>query len=205
MQLEIDDKEEYVLTSVKAKIEPVEVDSSYFLPTREGDIFYIREYNQEYYLHSDEEKKKAGQSKFFSIIFPPTEETNILATTNVLSTGIEIENLKKINDKIKKELKRNSKYLHIDIEKAKNQIDNLINQIAKIYFSDIVIELTPFNDIKFKLKLDENKMLFITHIFSEEAYNDFKVAYSFFINKERIISDISSISNVVQAFVNYLA
>ena len=116
------------------------------------------------------------------------------------------KNLKMIQNRFAVEFDKYSHYITTDKSDAKKQIELISNELAKINFENILVELSPLNSVKFKVKLDSEKMLIITRPFVEisEMDND-DVIFSYFINRECIISDAIKLTKLVEGFSKYLS
>lgn len=115
-------------------------------------------------------------------------------------------NVDKIQNRYSLEFKKYKHYISTDLVEAKKTFDLISDQLARIDFNDILVELSPLNSVKFKIKLDDEKMLIVTkpfHEISEMGDND--VLYSFFIKRERIISDTIRINDLADGFLKYLS
>lgn len=108
--------------------------------------------------------------------------------------------------KINKEFYECAEYIEIDINKAKARTFSLAKELIDIPFENISIELTPNSAVKFKLVLDQSKLLIINKPFEElvDLAND-EVIFSIFVNRELIISDATTISNVVEGVQKYMS
>ena len=111
-----------------------------------------------------------------------------------------------VSNKINKEFSEYAQYVEIDINKAKTKAYNLAKELIDIPFKNISIELTRNSAIKFKVLLDENRLLIINKPFEElvDLSND-EVIFSIFVNRELIISDATTISNVVEGVQKYMS
>jgi hypothetical protein len=108
--------------------------------------------------------------------------------------------------KINKEFDEYAEYVEIDINKAKARTFSLAKELIDIPFKNISIELTRNSAVKFKVVLDESKLLIINKPFEElvDLSND-EVIFSIFVNKELIISNATTISNVVEGVQKYMS
>lgn len=119
------------------------------------------------------------------------------------------ENSSKFNilkNKIDNEMLQYNRYVEIDREKAIQNMYELARKLSDVPFQDVAVEITPSNAVKFKMMLDDRKLLIINKPFEElmDLSND-EVIFSIFINRELIISNAGTTFNVVQAIKNYMS
>lgn len=115
-------------------------------------------------------------------------------------------NYETITLKVEKEFFKYSSYVKIDIDEAKRIASDLSHEVAKINFKDIAVEFTPTNSIKYKIVLEEGKLLIINKPFSDiEGLQKDQVIFSVIVNRELIISDTSNLSTLVQGINEYIS
>ena len=109
-------------------------------------------------------------------------------------------------NKIDKEFSEYAEYVEIDVNKAKARTFNLAKELIDIPFENISIELTQSSAVKFKIVLDKNRLLIINKPFEElvDLSNE-EVIFSIFVNRELIISNATTISNVVEGVQKYMS
>jgi hypothetical protein len=111
-----------------------------------------------------------------------------------------------VRNKINKEFSEYAQYVEIDINKAKAKTFSLAKELIDIPFENISIELTQNSAVKFKVVLDESRLLIINKPFEElvDLSKD-EVIFSIFVNRELIISNATTISNVVEGVQKYMS
>lgn len=124
-----------------------------------------------------------------------------LATTQKENSRFNI-----LKNKIDAELNQYSSYIEIDIQRAKSNMFDLAEKLADIPFQKVSVEITPSNAVKFKMILDESKLLIINKPFEEllDLSND-EIIFSIFVNRELIISNAGTTFNVVEAIQKYMS
>lgn len=111
---------------------------------------------------------------------------------------IELDTVSKIKTKVEKEFAKNSSYITSDLKKAYLITETLIEHLSSISFKDISLELTPSNAIKFKIILNNEQLITITKPFENLVdVNDNEVIFNFYLNNQRILSDVKDITELV--------
>jgi len=89
--------------------------------------------------------------------------------------------------------------------KLKSKLDTTANLLAELPFIKSNIELTQSENIKYTLLFPDDKLLLITQsLGSIEDLNDDEILFSFFVNRELIMSNVTETSLLVKGFSGYL-
>lgn len=83
-------------------------------------------------------------------------------------------------------------------------IDILIKYISHLNYQNISVELSPLNEIKFKIVLNEDTLLIITKPFEKLDTYYSKVFYSVFINKKSVLNDFNEIEELVEGINQFI-
>jgi hypothetical protein len=108
--------------------------------------------------------------------------------------------MKEILEKVTKEFQLYNHYTHLTVDALLKQIDPLLKEISRIKYDVIVVELTTYNSIKFKVKISD-KILFITQPLEvNHELDEDDIFFSCFINSECIINDVIKINTIVTEY-----
>ncbi|RIV27491.1 hypothetical protein DYU11_04075 [Fibrisoma montanum] len=125
--------------------------------------------------------------------------------TKVSSLTLVDPRVKFLKDKVKLELSRYPKYTK-DVDKDLSKlVHDLIIAIVPIEFEKVAVEITPNATLKFKLLIDEEKLLIISKPLKDNELNADQVIFSIFFNRELVVSDCKNVHELVKGFNNFLA
>ena len=124
---------------------------------------------------------------------------------NSKQTSLSSKNLKLLN-KIFNEQIKDYHPLDFTEETVKNCFNNIANKVAELKFNYCNIFINNTNKIKFTLYFDEGKILMINKSFElvNELNLDNIITYSFFVDKELIVSDVVEIRTLIDGFKRYI-
>lgn len=135
---------------------------------------------------------------------------NSLSNYITFNNYINLDGLNKKVQELEKlfhiEWQRNKSYIKIDSQEILHRVHKVIEQIAKINYEKILVELSPTNAIIFKilLKKENNLLLLLTFPFSKiQNLEKDEVIYSLFENRELIVSNAKPINEVVEGINEY--
>ena len=83
----------------------------------------------------------------------------------------------------------------------------IANELCTLPFTDSLIEIVPFQSIKFTLLFESGKMIMVSKSIEElegQPSADI-VVFSFFINRALIVSDVSEIKVLAKGLKEYLS
>jgi hypothetical protein len=158
-------------------------------------------------------------SKFYTINNVKLNYIDLLElVTREYSINLHVNNLHKTRDEFPKFAIDNQKHLTRLFNDNINDYDgNFAKPVIEMCFDSVVRELALLkynhinlfinnSKIKFTLTFDNNRILMINKSFEldSEDCNVNLISYSFFINKELIVSDIVEIRTLIDGFKKYL-
>ena len=111
---------------------------------------------------------------------------------------------KQLLDKIQTEYKSNKNYLRISESEFTYITDLLIIPLADLNYNRISVELSPMNEIKFKMTLNDITLLIITKPFENYAEDPSMVFYSVFIENKSVLNDYKNIDELVEGINQFL-
>jgi hypothetical protein len=172
-------KETEVSESVSGSIQFIDAQDFY-------NIFKEKEKGRSFADYEVITQNWIDESKIFDIIYP-------------------INNYSDLKGKIDREYKNHTDYIKINNSLFYDISDYLIKNIAKLSYEKALVELSPLNEIKFKLVLNENTLLILSKPFDFlDGSNYETIIYSVFINKELLLNDYVNIKNLEEAINKYL-
>jgi hypothetical protein len=114
-------------------------------------------------------------------------------------------NIQLINTKFDKEYLKYSNYISSDKAEALNKVKELSTEIANVKFENIVVELSPLNTVKFKIKIDSSKMLIITSPFNPSKDMQDNVFFSLLIDGEIVVTEVLNLTSLLDGFNKYVS
>jgi hypothetical protein len=115
------------------------------------------------------------------------------------------DNLELIDEKFETEFAKYSHYITSDKDEARAVVDLVKTEVSNLKFENCIIELSPLNSVKFKVKLAHNKILIVTKTFiSSEEMMD-KVFFSLIVDNDIIITDVLNLTDLIDGIQKYLA
>lgn len=113
-------------------------------------------------------------------------------------------NIQLIKTKFDKEYLKYSNYISSDKEQALIKVKELSKEIANVKFENIVVELSPLNTVKFKIKVDSSKMLIITSPFNPSKDMQDNVFFSLLIDGDIVITEVLNLTSLLDGFNKYV-
>jgi hypothetical protein len=116
------------------------------------------------------------------------------------------KNVAVLKDKFQSEFKSHTFLEEQIAQNLQLGFETLARQIAQIKYEKAIVEITRNNALKFSLYLGNNKILMVTKPLEEvDDLNSNTVIASLFDNRERIFSDATNLTYLVQAMQEYSA
>jgi hypothetical protein len=121
--------------------------------------------------------------------------------------SIEFQKVKRYNylqERIKIEYEKNYSYLAISEDEFYTSMNILIENISKLNYSKISVELSPQNEIKFKSILTDDTILILTKPLEKLGKDNPMIFYSVFINKKSVLNDYKNIEELVEGLNQFM-
>lgn len=109
-----------------------------------------------------------------------------------------------LSEKVQVEYSKNRTYLDINEAEFSSITDLLVENISKINYKKISVEISPINEIKFKTFLNDDLLLIITKPFERIKQERSMVFYSVFINKKSVLNDFKNIEELVEGINQFI-
>ncbi len=155
------------------------------------------------------------QKFYYGLVLDPKKERiskKVVDPTDVLydlfqQYPTEFQIIRKHEDlltKVQLEYSKNKAYLNITENEFSAITDLLIENISKLNYERVYVELSPLNEIKFKTVLNDDTLLIITKPFEKLNENPSMVFYSVFINKKSVLNDYKNIEELVEGINQFI-
>ena len=116
-----------------------------------------------------------------------------------------LENFNKLSNCFSKELSNYHHYLTISEDEARVVFKNTAALISELPFEKGTVELTPSNSITFTVQFPKKHLLIISRPFHDvEDLKENEIIFSFFVDRELILSNAAVTSTFVEEFKEFL-
>jgi len=115
-------------------------------------------------------------------------------------------NFSLLNSAFNEEYNKYSHYISVSKEIAKEKFSETASLLSELPFENASVELTKSNSLKYSLLFANDKLLLVTKPLSpiEELYDN-EIVFSFFVNRELLLSNAATTSNFVEGFKEFLS
>jgi len=150
---------------------------------------------QNFYNLVKEKEKERSFATYEDITLSWSEESkNFFALISQTSNYLDLK------AKANHEYKNHADYIKINSQSFYEISDYLIKNIASLNYEKGLVELSPLNEIKFKIKLNDKVFLIVSKPLELLENDNYKtVTFSMFINKECVLSDYIEIEDLTKA------
>lgn len=105
-------------------------------------------------------------------------------------------NLENLLNNYSIEFKKFGHYIQVDQEIALKIVELISKKLSQIYFEDSIVEISPLNVVKFKLKLNSELILVIGAPILEDILISKKVFCNLYNNRDLIHASTYNIDNL---------